>query len=314
VPKFSIWLGSNYFYDATDGKVPSSTFALGYARLIARGKIINKVGYHIMGDVTGFADASSGLSTSRSILMQAWISYDPSKYAQFRVGQFKYPFGIEAYPGLIKWKFVAPSYATIGITKKLGTEGKMFRDVGAQIAGEIALGEKTSFFYKAMVMNGNGTNMRDNNNEKDYVGNVGVNLPFNITVAGSYFSGKTYDANSDGVNESAFSASVSLKQKQFTLQGEYISATNTFIAKSVKPSGYYFYGTYKFLQKIEVGVRYDAFDRDTEIDNNSQNRVTIQSGYYFTKLNRIMLNYEIRKDDKKANLGNLLSVMFQVVL
>ena len=313
-PNFNIWLGGLYSYNATEGIVPSSNYTIAFARLIAKGNIMNNIDYHIMGDVAGFSDAASGLTTRRSILMQAWISYKPSTYAQFRVGQFKYPFGIEAYPGLIVWKFIIPSYATIGITKKLGAEGGMFRDIGAQVEGKVSASKDISFFYKAMVMNGNGPNLIDNNNEKDYVGNLGVNLPYNITVAGSYFVGSTYDSNSDGIDESAYSANVALKQKKFTVQAEYISATMDFINKSVKPSGYYVSGTYKVFPEVELGVRYDAYNRDAEVENNSRDRITLQTGYYFSKLNRIMLNYEIRKDDTDANLGNILSLLFQVVL
>ena len=313
-PNFNIWLGGLYSYNATEGIVPSSNYTIAFARIIAKGNIMNNIDYHIMGDVAGFADAASGLATRRSILMQAWVSYKPSTYAQFRVGQFKYPFGIEAYPGLIVWKFIIPSYATLGITKKLGTEGGMFRDIGAQVEGIVSASKDISFFYKAMVMNGNGPNLIDNNNEKDYVGNLGVNLPYNITVAGSYFTGKAYDANADGINESAFSGNISLKNKRFTFQAEYLSATNEFINKSVKPNGYYVYGTYKILDELEAGVRYDAYDKDSEVENNSISRITLQSGYYFSKLNRIMLNYEIINDDAAPNKGNLLNLLFQVVL
>ncbi len=313
-PKLIVWIGGNYFYDATESKIPSSTFTLGFARFVAKGNVSDKISYHLMTDLAGFADASAGLSTRRSILMQAWVSYDVNKYAQFRVGQYKYPFGIETYSPITTWKFILPSYATLGITKKLGTEGGMFRDIGAQFSGKISANNNISLFYKAMIMNGNGANLLDNNNEKDIVANIGVNLPFNITVAGSYFTGKTYDANRDGIKESAFSGNIVLKQKRFTIQGEYISETLEFANKSIKPYGYYLFGTYRVIDKLELGLRYDAYDRDSEVDNNSRDRITIQTGYYFSKLNRIMVNYEIRNDDNDANLGNLLSFLFQVVL
>jgi phosphate-selective porin len=314
VPKFSVQLGSYYTYDATEAKVPSSTFSIGFARFIAKGNVMDKISYQIMTDLGGLSDAAAGLTTRRSILMQAWVSYDMNEYAKFRIGQYKYPFGIEGYSSITTWKFASPSYATLNISKKLGTEGRMFRDIGAQVSGKVSANKDISFFYKAMVMNGNGANMYDNNNEKDIVANLGINLPYSITVAGSYFVGKTYDANLDGINESAFSANVALKQERFTLQAEYISETMDFINSSVKPSGYYLYGTYRVLPKLEVGARYDAYDRDSEVDNNSQDRITLQTGYYFSKLNRIMINYEIRNDDTDANLGNYLALQFQIVL
>ena len=115
VPKFTVQFGGTYSYDATTGANPASSFALGFARLIAKGNIMDNISYQIMTDVAGSNDAASGLATRRSILKQAWVSYDYSKYAKVRVGQFKYPFGYDAYVSVTTWKFIIPSYATIGI-------------------------------------------------------------------------------------------------------------------------------------------------------------------------------------------------------
>jgi len=314
MPKFTIQLGGTYAYDATTGANPSSTFALGFARLIAKGSIMDNISYHIMTDVAGLSDANSGLTTRRSILKQAWVSYDYKKYAKLRVGQFKYPFGYDAYVSVTTWKFIIPSYATIGITKKLGSEGSQFRDIGAQFSGKVGASKDISIFYKAMVMNGNGPNLLDNNSEKDIVANLGVNLPFNIILAGSYFTGKTYDSESAGLDENAFSVYAAIKNKNFTAQAEYLSATSQYTAKDVSKSGYYVFGTYKLWQKLELGLRYDAYDKDIDTDDNSVSRVTVMAGFYFSKLNRIMINYGMRNSDSNPDLGNTVWALFQVVL
>jgi len=314
IPNFTVQIGGTYFYDGTEGANPASTFALGFARLVANGKITKMLSYQIMTDLAGLSDAASGLATRRSILKQAWVEYNLNKLANFRVGQFKYPFGLEAYGSVTKWKFIIPSYATIGISKRLGLEGSMFRDIGAQFSGTISGGKNVSIVYKAMVMNGNGPNILDNNSEKDFVANLAVKLPFNLSIAGSYFAGKTYDSDGAGVDENAFSANIAVQNSRFTLQAEYLSAKNNYATKEVTPSGYYAYGTYKLFNNLELGIRYDAYDKDTAEDNNSKSRVTLMTGYYFSKLNRIMLNYSLRNDEANPDWGNTFWALFQIVL
>ena len=81
-------------------------------------------------------------------------------------------------------------------------------------------------------------------------------------------------------------------------------------------AGFFAHVTYKITKNIEAGVRYDSFDPNTAVDNNSLNRTTIMAAYNFGGLNRIMLNYELRnKDvDKDNKWGNLLTVLFQAAL
>jgi len=305
MPEFGAWFWGSYQWDDTEGKVPQTKFGINSARLIIKGEFTKDVSYHVMTDFWTY----EGL---RPILMQAWVQYNTGKYAQFRVGQFKYPFGIEAYPALIKWKFMNPSYVTFGISKKLGKEGAFFRDIGAQVAGTAKISKTLSFFYKVMLMNGNGSNVFENNNSKDLVGNIGVKLPYNVVLGGSYFTGVSGD--SIDVNENGFAVNVAVKDKKFTAQAEYMSAFYELTTGSEKPAGYYVYGTYMIFPKIEVGVRYDSFDRNSNSSNVSMNRTTISTAYYFNSINRIMLNYEIRNDDQTQNFGNLLSILFQAAI
>ncbi|MEN8194527.1 MAG: porin, partial [Bacteroidota bacterium] len=297
----------SYQWNDAEGKIPQTKFGVNVARLIVKGEFAENLSYHLMTDFW----THEGI---RPILMQTWLQYNTGKYAQFRVGQFKYPFGIEAYPALIKWKFMNPSYVTGGIAKKLGKEGAFFRDIGAQVAGTAVISKDFALLYKAMIMNGNGSNVFENNNSKDLVGNVGLKLPYNIIVGGSYYTGISGD--SVDVGENGFAVNVAVKNKKFTAQAEYMSASYELSATNTeKPAGFYVYGTYMILPKIEIGVRYDSFDRNTNSSSNvSMSRTTISTGYYFNSINRIMLNYEIRDDEKDIIKGNLLSVLFQAAI
>lgn len=142
---FKVWVLGDYHYDDTENLVPVTAFQLRAARLIFSGKLANGFGYRAMGD---FFDQGN----VRPILMQAWVSYDVNEYAQFRMEQFNYPFGTEAYGPLVKWKFITPSYVTGKVVKTLGVDGSIFRDIGIQLSGMAKINMDFALLYKAMVM------------------------------------------------------------------------------------------------------------------------------------------------------------------
>ena len=102
-----LWVQPSFSNDEKDGK--ASTFHLKRTRFGTKGMVDERVGYDLM--LEGISDPK---------VMQGWIDYILHPLYTIRVGQFKYPFGIEAYPGFIHWKFINPSFVTGGIVKELG--------------------------------------------------------------------------------------------------------------------------------------------------------------------------------------------------
>jgi len=143
--KWGVWTVSSFSWDDTEDLTPASQFSLNAARLIATGEPVENVSYHVMGDL-----ASPNYSPR---FMQAWVEYKPIKYLSIRGGQFKYPFGAEAYPALIYWKFFNPSYVTADIVKKLGYTGGLFRDIGVQFAGGYDMSKDLSLTYTVVLAN-----------------------------------------------------------------------------------------------------------------------------------------------------------------
>jgi len=305
--KWGVWTVSSFSWDDTENLTPASQFSLNAARLIATGEPVENVSYHVMGDF-----ASPNYSPR---FMQAWVEYKPIKYLSIRGGQFKYPFGAEAYPALIYWKFFNTSYVTADIVKKLGYTGGLFRDIGVQFAGGYDMSKDLSLTYKLMVMNGTGANAKENNSPKDFVGFLGFKIIDFIDIGGSYYIGKSLP-DSNEVDESAYGVQLKVNKEKFSFQAEYLFAKYDANAtrNEVSPNGYYAYGTYKVIPTIEFGVRYDFLDPDKNIDNNDKSRVTLSASYLFNKKNRIMINYEIRKDDSISNIGNLFTLIGQVAI
>ena len=308
LPNIGVWIMSNYTHDDTENLTNNSGFNVKHARLLLKGNGAENWGYHLMGEMYGPKDG-------KPVLMQAWVSYKVNSLLKFRFGQFKYPFGYEAIPGRIYWKFLNPSYVISGVAKKLGMDGSLFRDIGLEAAGEYAFSKSLTGIYKLMIFNGTGANIGDYNNAKDYVVFAGVKLPMNVTLGGSYYAGKS-GLDEDEVDESAFGLLFKLTNKRYTAQAEYISANYELSGSDTEtlPSGFYASGTFKVTPAFEVGARYDAYEKNSNVENTNQSRFTLMAGYYLNKINRVVLNYEIRENDQNKDLGNLLTVQLQAAL
>lgn len=306
-PNWGMWVNSQYKHDDTNDLTVSDEFNMRSIRLIAKGKVTNALSYHVMGEFVG--------PDKKPHLMQAWMAYKAHKYAIVRVGQFKYPFGMDAYGPWTKWKFANMTYVTGGVVKNLGQEGALLRDIGIEIAGVFPLSGSINGVYKLMLMNGSGANKVESNNNKDVVGFWGFQFPHNVLLGCSVYQGVVGSEDSK-LDEAAFGTVFQIMHKKYTVQAEYITASyqQTGDVDDLKPGGYYAYGTYMVHPKIEIGIRYDAYESDTNKDDTQKSRVTVSTGYYFSTLNRVLLNYEIRNDDKNSDLGNLLTVQFQTAL
>ena len=314
-PKIKVWVWGILQNDATENIVPATQFQMRAARVILLKNFNNGMGFHIMGD---FFDKGNSVNKAslRPTLMQAWFSYKISDFVQLRMGQFKYPFGSEAYGPLVKWKFINPSFVTGKIVKKLGMEGSIFRDIGIQFSGTAKLNKDFAFVYKAMIMNGNGANTFENNNSKDFVIHAGIKVPFNVIVSGAFYngtSGVTGETTKE-IDENGITLTAQVNNKKYTAKFEYITLTKKLPTKDLTSAGFFGYATYKVTPHIEVGARYDNFDANTDIEKDLLNRTTIMAAYNFGGLNRIMLNYELRNNEKNDTWGNLLTLLFQAAL
>ncbi len=307
-----LWLQSSFVNDETAGK--NATFQLTRARLGASGMVREKISYHLM--------MEGVLGGKTTALLQAWMEYELHPLAALRIGQFKYPFGIEAYPSIIYWKFIDPSFVTNGITRELGRinpeqSSGSFRDIGVQLAGELESQNGFALGYKIMAMNGNGILQTDNNANNDMALRGHLKMPRGINLGASYFRGKfTSTTALAAFAESAFGVDVAWNHKalgrELRIQGEYILANYETSGDDIEPRGYYLYGAYFFLPKVELGIRYDAFQPNKNLSQTvNQKRTTLLAGYYFDKTQRITVNYEIRDDGLKGT-DNILTALFQI--
>ncbi len=296
-PDWGVWIQSSYIQNESDNANPDNTFQINTAMLLVNGKTADKWSFHAMGNVKS------------QVLMQAWVKYQVDKYLSLRAGQFKYPFGYEAYGPLVRWKFVSPSFITTNIVKKLGAEGSLYRDTGLAAETLFPFSDTFKLHVKAMVFNGTGPNTTDNNNKKDLAAFVGAEIQKHFLAGLSVYSGSR-PWNEQELDESALGFLFRYQKQSLTVQSEYIRAKYESYTslENITPEGYYLYTTYMFPKNIEAGFRFDKYNDD---QGSEKSRSTLSAGYYFNPLNRLLINYEIIDDE---NTGNLLTILFQAAL
>ncbi len=309
------WLQSGYLNDETDGSDP--TFQFKRARVGIKGKVLDNVGYHLM--IEGI---HNGLEPR---LYQAWIDYYLHPLANVRIGQFKYPFGLEAKPGFVFWKFIDPSFVTGGIVNNLGRintgdSNGLFRDIGAMVSGKHKINEDFTAGYEAMVFNGNGIWNTDNNSAKDFALRGILEAPYGTHLGLAYYMGQFFNnTDSTDYDESAigleFMMEYELAMRMLRVQGEYIMATYKTSGADIKPAGYYVYGTYYVLpEMVELGVRYAFFEPNSDAATTvERTKTTLGATYYLGKNQLIRLNYDIIDDDV-TDADNLMTLLFQITL
>ena len=308
-----LWIQASFVNGETSRE--PSTFQLKRSRFGTKGIAYGRVGYHFM--MEGVVNGKDPR------VLQTWIDYRVHSLASFRVGQFKYPFGIEAYPSFVTWKFINPSFVTGGIVKELGRKSVgqnsgLFRDTGVQCEGRFEIGSEYAVGYKTMVMNGNGILQSDNNDEKDLVLRGSLTAPLGVQVGASYFKG-TFESDVDGaaLDESAVGVDLTWRNEvqgqTFRIQGEYVSGRYKTPGKDIDPQGFYLYGTILLAPRVEVGLRYDWFEPNrNEVEPIERERTTLGMAYQFHKDQRISINYEVVNDDLKQ-VDNVFTAQFQSV-
>lgn len=310
-----VWLQTGLLNEDDNDTSPS--FICRSARVGLYGKATRDIDYQLMFEAIHGADLDPKL-------YDAWIEYKFSRNFGLRVGQFKYPFGIEAYPGIVYWKFIDPSYVTEAIVREMGRKGAgeesgVYRDIGIEAAGRYQFEHDYSATYNIMLMNGNGINTTDNNDHKDIVLHGNLDTPSGLKLGVSYFQGKAVSETiTEGLSESAFGFDFSWKNeindRPFMLQGELMTAIYEQRGRDPEPWGYYLYGTYFFTEEIEIGLRYDYYDPDElepGVDNNK--RATLLFGYSFAKDQLIRVNYEII-DNEYEDMDYVFQVLCQIAL
>jgi phosphate-selective porin OprO/OprP len=317
--EFKITLGGYIQMNLESGDVSAFEGRFGLTALKDRFRI-RRTRINIIGDfaeqfdfkVEGDYEQSDGLSPATRTGFSAtdiFINWHGVPEANFKVGQWKAPFGLEQITSDATIFTIERSLPTGALTPE--------RQIGAMLWGKpltnVLPEQKDLVTYYAGIFNGNGRNFNNNdNNEFMYVGRLEL-LPFkgqlmgqdaSLKIAGDYLFSRdetgtnispalNLRVNADGSLTSytltspderhAYSFDAWLKIGPFDLIGEYLH-------ENVRPrgatfsefdaSGYYVQGSYFLVpKKLQAVVKWESLDPG-QVSNDNIHSITGGLNYY----------------------------------
>lgn len=265
----------------------------------ARGNITDNLSYFILTEL------------SNPMVYEYYAEWKPKKELALKGGQFKIPFTLENPISLTHLETVINTRsisALVGmaddpqfLNNRINKTG---RDLGLQISGSFFdQGKYGLLQYAAGVFQGEGMNVSDKNNTKDFSGILTIQPTNELKVAGGVYAGKsTYQK----INESEIRAHV---RNRWALSAEYTS--DNFYARSewlkgndggINKEGLYGTALWYFIpKKLNVVGKVDYYNQD-KTNNSEVMDYTLGLNYYFYNQCRFTVNYTL--SDYSQKWGN----------
>jgi hypothetical protein len=291
-----------------DDQANSNTFDIKRIIFMAQGKITDEWLFYFM--------YTLGPGSS---LTEMYSEYKFLPGLSARLGQFKTPYTIENQMSpttveLINCYSLATNYlAGVDNSDRLygGTGG---RDIGLMIYGDLF---NKLLNYQLALMNGQGINLRDQNNNKDVVGNLRINPLKWLSVNGSFIKGKGCAAAASSIvpnvvqgesyTRNRWSAGAIVETTPVSLRSEYLSGKDG----NIDSDGFYAVASFHILpKKIDILASYDYFNRNKSL-NDTQTNYVAGAQYWFYPKCRVQLQYTFR-DVKEGEDSNLVQMQIQV--
>ena len=295
-----------YSYDDA-GEDKANTFEIKRAIVIVHGKITDRWSAHFM---YNFANTGK--------ILEAYTEYKFLPELTVRVGQFKTMFTFEnpmspCNVELINVYSQATNYLAGYDSSDPLYGSNAGRDLGLLIYGDLF---GNLFNYKLAVMNGQGINKKDGNNQKDIVGSLIANPTRWLSVGGTFVKGKGCAVGTSAVNptiavgdnytRNRWSAGAMLKFKPIDIRTEFLHGKDG----KVPSNGYYLTLSAHLLPRFDFIASYDYFNRNTKTDDRNTNYVAGVQWWFYPKC-RLQLQYT-RREPKHGEGSNLLQTQVQV--
>lgn len=244
-------------------------------------------------------------------LLDAYAEYKLNDYLNVTLGQAKIPFSLENLASSSKLDLIDRSQvveALVGRGKDvIGNHSG--RDIGVQVGGTIFKYEGRAFVdYKIGVFNGQGINTGDNNQHKD----IAARLIFH-PIKGLDISGAIYDgeANIASVNSKRdrYGFDFNYSWQNLTFSSEYIHGEDGQKSKE----GFYLQTGYYFLdKKLQIVAKYDTYDADKAVSDNTSTLYVLGATYNFNNNARFQINYTIKDEQGISVDNNYAAAQFQI--
>ena len=306
-----------------------NTFNVRRARLDMKGNINKHLEFRIQ---TEFASSPK--------LLDAYVAVKVTPWLNFKIGQQKIPFTIENPYSLNDLEVI--EYAQVvnklsGFSDISGNKNYSGgRDVGLIAYGGLFSREENGAKYNILdytigIYNGNGINLKDNNEHKDFAARLDFH-PFmkDLMITGAAYVGSQMliKDSLDG-NRRRYTIGAQYKNNHLTVRSEYIYGITDKIDKAQpdwlsaqKSDGLYVMSTYYFTlkgkkegaqeQRIAPVLRYDYMNSNIDFEQQKSTYYLVGVNYYPMKHLRLQLNYTLKTDQTKKNNGHMVAALVSV--
>lgn len=302
----------------------SNTFDMKRAYVFCRAQITDRWFFWFMYDFCG-------------VVNEYYLDFAAFKGGQmnFRMGQFKHPFGLENPYSPTKMELIdiysqATTYlAGCGSDPLYGIQ--YGRDLGIMMYGDII---NKHLHYEMALLNGQGVNSKDRNNKKDFAARLEI-LPanvFKIVVSGQTGYGNALtDSNRPFTYTPNINPGDDYKRHRWSFGAEYRS-TGTDVNRGradywhVRPvviraeylggkdggnpsDGAYITVASPLFKEFDVVASYDYFNYNKDLRGMEQTKYVIGLQYWFYKQCRLQAQYIYT--DTQGAIGSFSTVMLQ---
>jgi phosphate-selective porin len=279
------------YWQTTDGGDRNS-FTFDRARIGVTGSIPYDVSYYAMIDFSRFKSGSP-------YLLDAFVSYTRFDWFKVSFGQFKSPLSLEQ-------NTPCQALHTVYRSKVVEELAGPQRDLGFMLFGGTS---DSKFHYYLGVMNDYKQGYEDDNDGKSIKSRLTYSPVDFLQVGGSFGYGVT-GANSDN-EKTRVGAELQMKFSNFLLQGEYIWGDDTgdyttgggcdgtplqTHTGGVTRSGFFAHAMYMTPWNLQPVVKYESYDSDMSIDNNSESIITFGVNYFLNDWTRVQMNYRYKAE------------------
>ena len=259
-PNFGGYVIGSYNYSFQDNAGRNS-FGCRMVRVYVFGTILRDFKYRVQLELKNPAMRDYTLE---------WVRF---KEFQVKIGQFKRCFTYDN--PMNPWDVGMGSYSQLGMRMTAliqedpsGEAGQNGRDIGLQFQGDlfpVGKDKHRLIRYQAAVYNGNGQNKRDNNKQKDWIGNIQVQ-PIKDLYIGLFGWTGTYTSE-DGVSarRNRWALSGIYEHKDWSLRAEYAHHTGSNVNNPDAPDkadGWYVLAGVPVTRWLKIYGRYDVYRQD----------------------------------------------------
>lgn len=247
-------------------------------------------------------------------LIDGYAIYKPFDFLKLQAGQFKVPFSSENVWADNNLELMDRSQVVEALVARSGDVigNQNGRDIGVQAFGSLLkINDRFIIDYYVAGLNGNGINVADNNEPKDAAARIVFHPVKGLDIGGSWYNGYDKYGTPTARNHvrTRMGGELSYIYKIAGFKAEYIEGEDG----GIKKSGYFAQlSSYIYKKKLQVVVKYDAYDKDTDKDDDATLNYVGGINYYFNDFAKIQLNVTNRREETNDVNNDIIGVQLQI--